>query len=178
MRPRIIFHETFPPALEDETLALLKPLLPLVGDLESLNVKITSSTDDDVPMSDAAIQVIRRYHTALLYLDARFFSFEAEDKRQTLLHEFMHIRLNVFSKEVQHILEHWLDPDLGAYIQARLDEAEEMATDALAHAFDRLIASLTSEDENVIVDSLGKLPASAKTREEEVDPFSYPEDSR
>lgn len=139
MTPSIRFHPTFPSDLREGVTHALTPLLPLIGDLESLQVKLRGSDDPDVPSCEAAIQVRRRYHTAHLWIDPTFWSLTAEEQRQTLLHELMHVRVDVFAREVRSILRHWIPEDVEDFVAERLEDAEEEATDALAHAVDRLL---------------------------------------
>lgn len=158
MNPRITFHPNFPSALKRETREMLEPLLPLVEDLEEIHLHVKGSGDEGLPSGEAAILVRRRYHIAHVWLDPVFYSLSPEDRRRTLLHELIHVRLDVFSREVFHVLEHWVPEAVEEYVQDRLEDAEETATDALAHAIDRLLTSRAHES------SLKKTPRARARR--------------
>jgi hypothetical protein len=141
MNPRIIFHSTFPSALKRETRAALEPLLPLVQDLEEVHLMVKGAGDEGLPTGEAAILVRRRYHVAHIWLDPVFYTLDEDTRRKTLLHELIHVRLDIFSREVFHVLEHWVPEAVEEYVKDRLEDAEETATDALAHAIDRLLVA-------------------------------------
>lgn len=142
MLPKIIFHSTFPGALKKETKATLEPLLPLVGDLETVQVILRGAGDEHVPSGEAAILVKRQYHVAHIWLDPIFFSLPEEERRQTLLHELIHVRLDALGNEIQHLLKHWVPDGVDAYVYDRINEVEEETTDALAHAIERLLTHM------------------------------------
>lgn len=160
MIPKIDFDDGFPEGLRDETSTLLTPFLPLVGDLEVLRVGIKSS-NDDVPPGEAAIAVSRRYHVAYLWVDPAFFALDDDEKRQTLLHELVHVRLDVFSREVMSLVRHWVPEGVSEYVEERLEDSEEEATDALAHAIWRLL-TWTTRAHRLDEEKLTRMPFAAE----------------
>ncbi len=127
------FSETFPEELKPTTRERLSPFLHLLDrDLVTLNVAMKGSGDSQA--GEASIVTKRRYHVAFIWFDPTFFGLEKEEQERVVVHEFMHVLLDGFTREVQHLIVHLVPDALTDYIEWRIEDAEEKVTDLLALA--------------------------------------------
>lgn len=134
------FVNDFPEEREKEVRELLGPLLRLVErDLS----KITFRISNDIP-GEASIQVARRYHVAQIMLGLIFFEQTRKEKQEVLIHELMHVLVDVVSKNTAQMLDAYWDEMAPERIlmESRVEEAEEKLTDALALAFYDILREL------------------------------------
>lgn len=134
------FLADFPKKKEAEVRKLLKPLLRLVSrDLSKINLRIS----DDIP-GEASIQVVRRYHGANIWLGHVFFSQKEEEQKFTLVHELIHVLVNILSKDIEQMLEAYFEPGSPerTLMESRFEDSEEKLTDALALAFYDILREL------------------------------------
>ena len=127
--PILKFDPSFPAQHEAEIRKLLLPLLDIVRELHDVRISF-----GDVE-GQAAVEPARRYHTAYVKLDESFFTLDLADKRHVLLHEMMHVKVDVFAREAMHVLETWAPDGAQTYATKRLADAEEMLVDDLARIF-------------------------------------------
>jgi len=130
--PTLEFLDDFPQSKEDELRKLLKPMLRIVGrDLDSLHFRISSETEA------AEINVMRRYHTAHIYLSHSFFVESERAKRKILLHEIVHVLVDRVQKHGAQMIDAYFDEGSSEHslIRVRFEESAEELTDALALAF-------------------------------------------
>jgi len=132
MTPTIEFDESFPAALEEETVALLTPFLEIASDLRVLKVGMKTAGDDS---GEAAILVKRRYHLAFLALDSSFFRMSFREKELFLVHELVHVVMDIYSREVRHVFIDFVPEELHEFVGDRLEDAEETVVDRFAHLY-------------------------------------------
>ena len=134
------FIDDFPGDREKEVRKLVEPLLRLVQrDLSKLRFKISN----DIP-GEASIQVKRRYHVANVWLSHLFFSQEPEYQQEILIHEFIHVLVDMLSKDIEQMIDAYFEegsPER-TLMESRFEESEEKLTDALALAFHGILREL------------------------------------
>ncbi len=131
--PKLEFLDDFPSSKEEEIRKLIQPMLRIVGrDMDSLNFRINS--DPDV---GAEISVMRRYHTAHIYLSHAFFFEKKEVKKKILLHELTHVLVDKVQKHGVQMIDAYFEEGSSEHslIRVRFEESAEELTDALALAF-------------------------------------------
>ena len=130
--PEITFSDDFPLALRTEVEDLLAPFVFLVRELRTVQVALKgASAEVD---GEAAIRVLRRYHTAHLWLDPDFWSLPFEEKERTILHELFHIVTNTYTREIHRLLtSEGYEED--SFVADVLEDAEETLVDRLAWDF-------------------------------------------
>lgn len=138
----IKFDQVVPEKMRPEIEALFEPFLFLVPQMRTLQVSLKGS--ESGIDGEAAIQVLRRYHTAHIWLDPSFFALDVEDQELTVLHELFHIVTNVYTREVHRIVDHMRD-DFQEFIADSLEDAEETLVDVLAWKFYRLWKGVKDE---------------------------------
>jgi len=145
--PTLEFLDDFPQSKEDEVRELLKPMLRIVErDLHSLHFRISSDTES------AEISVMRRYHTAHIYLSHAFF-FERENaKRKILLHELVHVLVDRVQKHGAQMIDAYFEEGSSEHslIRVRFEESAEELTDALALAFLDILDELERDEVSTI----------------------------
>ncbi len=140
----IKFHDNFPENLRaelEEELFVLMYLVPEINQLQVCLKGAESGID-----GEAAIVPLRMYHTAHLYIDPSFWALDIQDKRRTLIHELMHIKIDILSRETFRIAEEFVPTEFRSYIEARIRDAEETLVDSLAYAVDAAIYGRRLED--------------------------------
>lgn len=125
---RLRFMNGFPDALKEETEALIRPLLFIVPELRTLQIAL--GTEDN---QEAQLLVLRRYHTAQLALGISFFDSSFEEREITILHEFMHVKADIYVREVMHAIKEWVPEEVFTYVYDRLEDAEDTLVDDLAY---------------------------------------------
>lgn len=126
----IHFNSSVPASLRPEISRTLAPLLPLVHrEISRLHVGIESEVG-----GEAAIVVMRRYHVAHIALDASWLALEEDDREAVLVHELMHVFVDIFTREIKKIIEHFVPLELEDYVADRLEDVEERLTNSLALA--------------------------------------------
>jgi len=131
--PTLEFLDDFPPSKEEEIRELIAPLLRIVGrDISVLKFHISSDTE-----SGAEISVMRRYHTAQIWLSYAFFYASEGEKRKVLTHELLHVLVDRVHKHGTQIIDAYFEEGSSehALIRVRFEESAEELTDALALAF-------------------------------------------
>lgn len=128
---KVKWDQNFPENLKNETLSAMSPYLHLLDrDIHTLTVMIKGASSD--VEGEAAIQIRRHYHVAFVWLDALFFTLTEEEKERTILHEFTHVLIDGYSREVEHLVQHLPLGELKEYVEWRLEDAEERLTDYLS----------------------------------------------
>ena len=125
---RLRFMNGFPEALKEEVEALIRPLLFIVPELRTLQIMM--GTEDN---QEAQLMVLRRYHTAQLALGVSFFDSTFEEREITILHEMMHVKADIYVREVMYVLKSWVPEDVFEYVYDRLEDAEDTLVDDLAY---------------------------------------------
>jgi hypothetical protein len=138
MTPDIQFMDAFPHALRPEVESLLTPFLEVASDLRTICVHMKGAGDDP---GEAAILVKRRYHIAHLYLDSSFFDLTFAEKELFLIHELVHVVVDIFSREVRHVLAEFIPEDLREFVGGRLEDAEETVVDRIAHLYHEALSA-------------------------------------
>ena len=126
------FLDDFPQSKEDEIRELVAPMTRIVSrDLSTLQFRISSDTEA------AEINVMRRYHTAHIYLAHAFFFESTRAKRKILLHELVHVLVDRVQKHGGQMIDAYFEEGTSehALIRVRFEESAEELTDALALAF-------------------------------------------
>jgi len=134
------FVDDFPSDKEEEVRKLLSPLLRLVSrDLSRLKLRISN----DIP-GEASIMVARRYHMANVMLGHIFFTKDCQEQTEILIHELMHVLVDMVSKNTAQMLDAYFEEGTSerVFMESRLEEAEEKLTDALALAFYDILREL------------------------------------
>lgn len=134
------FVNDFPEDKEEEVRELLNPLLRLVSrDLSRIKLSISN----DIP-GEASIQVARRYHVANVMLGHIFFTKDHQEQSEILIHELMHVLVDMVSKNTEQMLDAYFEEGSSEriFMESRLLEAEEKLTDALALAFHDILREL------------------------------------
>lgn len=126
----IHFSPTIPEYLQPEIKRVLRPLLPLVHREVS---RLQISLESDVG-GEAAIMVMRRYHIAYIALDASWLSLSEEDREAVLVHELMHVFVDIFTRDLKKIVDYFVPPEIEEYVADRLEDVEERLTNSLALA--------------------------------------------
>ena len=141
------FVNDFPEDKEEEVRKLISPLLRLVSrDLSKIKLRISN----DIP-GEASIQVSRRYHIANIMLGLIFFTKDHQEQQEILIHELMHVLVDMVSKNTAQLLDAYFEEGSSerVFMELRLEEAEEKLTDALALAFYDILKELEDAKEQV-----------------------------
>lgn len=133
MRTRIRFQDQFPEALRSEVQHDLERFLFMLPEIRILYVAMKGS-DADIE-GEAAIQPLRHYHTAHLWLDPTFWGLDTEERLKTLVHELMHIKLDPLTRECFALIDEFAPRELVEFLIGRLREAEETVVDDMSHVF-------------------------------------------
>ncbi len=144
--PRLEFLDDFPLSKEEEVRKLLEPMLRIVGrDLDTLHFRISEDTEA------AEISVMRRYHTAHIYLSHAFFFETERSKKKILIHELIHVLVDRVQKHGAQMIDAYFEEGSSehALIRVRFEESAEELTDALALAF----LDILNELEGPLVDT-------------------------
>jgi len=139
---KIKFSPAFPTALRSEVEDLLEPLAPLVN-LHVDEVRVALKGAEADIQGEACIIVKREYHAVLLWLDPVFFGLDEDEKASTILHEFFHVLVDLYSREVQRAVINFVPEGMQEYVWSVLEDAEEQLVNSLAISFERLLAYLT-----------------------------------
>ena len=134
------FVDDFPEDDEELVRRLLDPLLRLVSrDLSRIKLAISN----DIP-GEASIRVSRRYHIANVLLGHIFFTKDRQEQTEILIHELMHVLVDVVSKNTSQMLDAYFEEGSSEriFMESRIEEAEEKLTDALALAFYDILKEL------------------------------------
>jgi len=132
--PTLEFLDDFPPSKEEEIRTLVAPMLRIVSrDLSTIHFRISS----DAEGAGAEISVMRRYHTAHIWLSHAFFFENEQAKKKILLHELVHVLVDRVQKHGQQLIDAYFEEGSSehALIRVRFEESAEELTDALALAF-------------------------------------------
>lgn len=133
MRTSLKFAENIPEELHALLTTLFEPFLGVLsGEVRVLRISLVKGEQGFD--GDAATLSLRRYHWAEILLAGSFFSLEREEQERTAAHEVVHVLHNVFSREIQHLVEHLVPEDIKEYISWRLEDAEERVVDTLGDA--------------------------------------------
>ena len=134
--PKIKFEPSVPKGAREELRDLIAPNLAMLdGEVKAVRVRLKAGADVGND-AEASTMTLRRYHFAVLALDPNFFALSAPEKRQVITHECVHILHAIYSREVEHILQHLIREDAQGYVFSRLEEAEERVVNAFADALD------------------------------------------
>ena len=134
--PKIKFEPSVPKGAREELKMLIAPNLAMLdGEVKILRVGLKTGADVGND-GEASTMTLRRYHFAVLALDPSFFGLSASEKRQVMTHECVHVLHAIYSREVEHILQHLIGEDAQSYVFSRLEEAEERVVNAFADALD------------------------------------------
>ena len=134
--PKIKFEPSVPKGAREELKALIAPNLAMLdGEVKVLRVGLKTGADVGED-GEASTMTLRRYHFAVVALDPSFFGLSGAEKRQVITHECVHILHALYSREVEHILQHLMGEEVQNYVFSRLCEAEERVVNAFADALD------------------------------------------
>lgn len=127
---KIHFAPSVPEHLRPDISEIFRPLLPLVSrEISRLHVGIEPEVG-----GEAAILVMRRYHIAHIMLDHSWLALDPEEQEATLVHELMHVFVDIFTRDLKKVVEHFVPLELQDYVGDRLEDVEERLTNSLALA--------------------------------------------
>ena len=131
----IKFDSSVPRGAHEELRALLAPHEAMLREeVREVRVNLREGSDLDTDDFQAATMTLRRYHFAVVQLDASFFALTDAEKAQIIAHEATHIIHDVYAREVSHILTHLVPETHRAYAANRLMDAEERTIETIANA--------------------------------------------
>ena len=131
----ITFDPSVPRGAHEEIRALVAPYAEMLREeVREVRINLREGSDPDNDDFQAATMTLRRYHFAVIQLDASFFALTDAEKAQIIAHEATHVIHDVYAREVQHILQHLVPEAHRAYAANRLTDAEERAIETIAHA--------------------------------------------
>lgn len=130
---RLEFINAFPKNEEKEVRKLIAPFLRIVQrDISRLRFEL-----DDESKSGSCIRVKRRYHIAHIWIGPGFFLLEKWEQDEMLIHELMHILVDIFYRDVLQVVEAYWEDDSATrnLLNVRFEDSMEKLNDALALAF-------------------------------------------
>lgn len=142
---KIRFSPSFPSALRAEVEDVLEPLLTLIDlHLDEVRVALKGA---GTPEGEAVVVVKRQYHSASIWLDPSFFEIEEDEREATLIHELMHVLVDILSREAERVVAEFVPEGIHDFVYGILRDAEETLTNALVISFERLHGRLTRAEE-------------------------------
>ena len=131
----IKFDPSVPRGAHEELRALLAPYEAMLREeVREVRISLREGSDPDTDDFQAATMTLRRYHFAVVQLDASFFALTDAEKAQIIAHEATHVIHDVYAREVSHILMHLVPETHRAYAANRLMDAEERTIETIANA--------------------------------------------
>lgn len=133
MQIRVDFDEDFPQNLIPEVETAISPHLKLL-EREIVLLRV-SFGDGGIDGAVAASCTRRMYHRADLWISHEFFSYDAEEQSQTILHEFFHILFDPLTREIQRVILNFVsDGPTRTHLLEVFEDLEERVVDGVAWA--------------------------------------------
>ena len=132
---RITFSENFPKQLRPEALRALRRWIHLLKrEIAELRV-FPGDEGEGLADSVAAIATQRCYHHADMWLSSKFFTCEAAERSQYVLHEFLHVLFDPLTVASRHVIFNFVgDETTKRHLGEQLEQIEERLVDGVAHA--------------------------------------------